>query len=621
MDSKVIMDLTSNPNHLSSEMVCNMLRTGQLSKSSVESVFGNGFANSLLMFESESTILDDISKNLIPSQYDEYTQVYVWGETESGKTSVLGSLFASIENECSNVVWKDDEATNNRRKVLTEAFNRKNRAHAPLQDKNTHNVQAYNVEFSTSRGIASRKYQFSFIEVNIDSEDYWETLQAYGITKKANNKIHLLCFDSSKSEFEQRNQSSSLSQIIPALESNGVLNTSVGLYLLVTKTDLMIRVPLEYRYEAAQTLITARHRNLWQLVVNACYKMNIYDATPIPFSIGDTVLKNLLTPDLSRAKVLLQYPILLKSQPCLTFYQRLLRKGNLATTIIISLAAIASIAYGIAKLIDLIPTAPDDEPVIYNFTEDFLKRESSLMANGKKFTSITNNYDRLSQELYVEQSIVDINGNTLNDIDPKCDNTLHQHLFRTVKKEYSSFFKENNWSTSWEKNVLVKYSKILIRHKSVSDKDRLWLKRNCEYISKLSEISQLISKSNRCQSLSDVQYICNNYKSYLDYPYNNDIDLRNDISSAKQNAYRSYASHLLAQAKNAEIRYQVEKSKISLGLMSLFSSSKLTNLRNSFRQSTSSLRRNIEEALRSITPSESYEANQELKKAKNLIDF
>ena len=615
------MDLASNPNHLSSEQVRQLIISGQISNENAESVFGISFVNNLLIFGSSKITINDISQIITPSDYCEYTQVYVWGKKRSGKTSVLGSLFATIENECSNVVWKDDETTNRRRKELTDVFNRKHRTLSPVQDQNTHCVQAYNVEFTVRRGIASRKYQFSFIEVNIDSDNYWETLLKYGLTKKANNKIHLLCFDSSKGELGQRNQASSLSQIIQKLESTGVLNTSVGLYLLVTKTDLMIRVPLEYRYEAAQTLITASHRKLWQLVVNSCYKMNIYDATPIPFSVGDTMLKDLLKPDLTRAKVLLQYPILLKSQPCLTFYQRLLRKGNLTITMIVSLVVMASAAYGIYKLIDQIPTAPKDEPIIYNFTDDFLKRESELITNGTNFYSVISNFEKLYRELTVEQSITDVNGSPLHDIDTKCMVNLQQDMSRILEREYLFLFRDSDWGSSRKKYTLKTYSELLLRQDHIGAKERNSLKKYNKYVSNLDEIRSLISTSKNCKSLSNVKYVINNYKQYLTYPYKNDSELNTGLTEAKQNAYKSYAKHLLSKAKIAESEYQARKASISSGFLSLFSGTKLQNLKQSFRQSTSSLRSDIEKAIQTITMSESFEANEDLKKAKNLIDF
>ena len=431
-----------------------------------------------------------------------------------------------------------------------------------------------------------------------------------------------MCFDSSRTKIEQQKQAERLSWILRKMDYKGVFATSVGLYLLVTKTDLMIRVPEQHRMEAAQTLITAGHRKLWLDVVNICYKMNIYDATPIPFTVGDTVLKDLLKPDLSRAKALLHYPILLKAQPCLNLFERMLRKGNLKITIAVSIVLLAALGYGVYALLEQIPTPPDKELRAYNFTTDFCSRVNTLIEQESRYNRLVANYENLNWELLAEQSIVDVDGHKLADVKDTCRIVLDNHFGEKLNAEYKRFFKEKDWSKSSKISSLKGYSGLLIKQNNMEYRIREALIDNKAYLSELSEVKHLIWLSDNCKSWSDVKEVCDNYKSYNKYPFSNDVGLRSCLSDAKKKAYESYSRALLKEASKEADNYQAQKARLSSGLLGrLINYSELDNLRDNYKNRTAWLRTRIQEALGRISTDDSSVARNNLLEAERKIDF
>ena len=618
-----IRHLISNPNYLSSKQVREMLVTKRFTTKSFEQVLGAEFVSALKESRGIDIVLSDITQLQSPDDYAEYTQVYVWGQEKSGKTLVLGALFAAIESECENVVWRDYHTADNRRETLVNLFKRRERIFNTISDQNTHDVQTYNVEFTVKGAFGSRKYCFTFIEVNIDSDRCWDTLEIFSdLIKSPNNKIHLMCFDSSRTKIEQQKQAERLSWILRKMEYKGVFATSVGLYLLVTKTDLMIRVPEQHRMEAAQTLITAGHRKLWLDVVNICYKMNIYDATPIPFTVGDTVLKDLLKPDLSRAKALLHYPILLKAQPCLNIFERMLRKGNLKITIAVSIVLLAALGYGVYALLEQIPTPPDKELRAYNFTTDFCSRVNTLIEQESHYARLVANYKDLNWELLAEQSIVDVDGHKLADVKDTCRIVLDNHFGEKLNAEYKRFFKEKDWSKSSKISSLKGYSGLLIKQNNMEYRIREALIDNKAYLSELSEVKHLIWLSDNCKSWSDVKEVCDNYKSYNKYPFSNDVGLRSCLSDAKKKAYESYSRALLSEAIREANSYQRQRDRLTDGFLDpLINFSELNNLKINYRNRTTWLRTRIQEALGRISTDDSSVARDNLLEAERKIDF
>ena len=94
-----IRHLISNPNYLTSKQVRDTLVAKRFTTKSFEQVLGAEFVSNLRESSGVEIVLSDITELQLPDDYAEYTQVYVWGQEKSGKTWVLGSLFAAIESE------------------------------------------------------------------------------------------------------------------------------------------------------------------------------------------------------------------------------------------------------------------------------------------------------------------------------------------------------------------------------------------------------------------------------------------------------------------------------------------------------------------------------------------
>lgn len=616
--NKTLHELISNPNAASSEEVRNMLQNETITATELTSVLGRSVVNELTKQGQQQVTLEDIEGNILLKDYDEFTQVYIWGQSKSGKTSVLGALATAIKTEYILVSCTNKGKSKQRLEKLTQYFSSTQRHYRPLVDENVRASQVYQIECHRREGLTKKTYPLTLIEANIDHTTLvWNDINIF--LKKPNNKIHIFCFDCSLPPLQQKEQARKFLELMDKLREKKVLETSVGIYVLVTKTDLMLRVPVEHRVNTAQTLITAGQQQLWQTIVNACYQMDIYDSTPIPFSIGDSILRDLIRPDLSNAIDLLERPILLKSQPRLNWLQRLLRKGNSTTTAVIVAFVVGMAGYGAYKVLDSLPTAPTESAKVYNFTADFLAREKKLIAKETDYLRAEKAYQDLNWELLVEQNILNSYGDSLKDVSLECRNRLDNDFASKVINRYKYIYSTSTWAENTAAKEVTNQARQLINRGYVAAAQTDSIDRYVGYLNELPKAKAVIARSKQCYTWDDVQYVQNNHRKYLKYPYDNDRYLKPELANCIRNAYESYASHLIYRANRARNDYNSEIRWIEDNVGWLYRHSRINQARNEYRANTLQLKSQIDYALSESSCPETV--RETLRQARQLINF
>lgn len=560
--NKRLHELISNPNYLSSGEVYANLPYKKYCDELI-SVFGYRFVERLKEIENRGTRLESMPLVVPPKRYDEYTQVYVWGGRGSGKTCLLGSLFAVLAEECKSVkvcVEKESDSAVSRRFTRLQSSFFGGYFSTRLEDSCS-GFQMYSMDCVPEGLLRHTHYPLSFIEALPDEAT--TNYHLVKLLKSPNNKIHLFCFDCSGTPAEQQQQAHEFCRLLEQLKDS--LKTSVGLYVVVTKADTMLHVPAEFRHNAAQTLITAKYWQLWQQVVDACYEMNIYDSTPIPFSVGDVVLKDIITPNLTDARSLLHYPILLKSAPRPGVIKKILWSGGWKRTAFILLLILGGIIYALYAAFSIIPTPPLTKPVAYNFERDFVTRVQTQIP-GYDFDASKTAYDNLRYELIVENNIRTMDGSRLIDVTSQCDSTLTNRFAEVVIKHYTAVYSRSDWysKSSW----LVdpgKYANLLCNSPVVANTLRSSLRKDlCRlkgYYDRVPSLTQMMELADGCRSWDDVVYVEKNYTSYQSYPYNNDKVISEFLSNAVRKSHESYSKYLSNSVKRCREKYKSKQEK------------------------------------------------------------
>ena len=119
-----------------------------------------------------------------------------------------------------------------------------------------------------------------------------------------------------------------------------------------------------------------------------------------------------------------------------------------------------------------------------------------------------------------------------------------------------------------------------------------------------------------------MEEVCDDYSSYIKYPFSNDEGLLSDLRAAKKHAYESYSQYLKEEAIRENYNYETQKNRLtSGGLDRLINFSKLKDLRDNCLNRTNSLRNRIKEAMSKISYEDSNEARKSLDEAIEKISF
>lgn len=393
MINPYIKTLIGDDNALGLEELKHYLEEQKVSREELGTVIADDLLDSLNQYINDSLIQTEVLSGSDKLRGDKgRTEVFFWGMKGSGKTSVIGTLLAA-QPQLSDTLNSPEALERSR--SLCEAF-AETGFNTLIPIEKVQEVPSYcsviNADFQDKKGNV---HPFAIVEMN-------EMTANRAILKQTkNDKIHILCYDSTKADFAQDNAFISL---LNQLKNTEVLKHSVGVYLLVTKCDTFANKQRAYRDETAQSLITQEHLNLWTTVRNICAEMQISDATPITYCIGEVRLKRLMKIDLTYARQLIEKPLSLKSNAYRSAVGEVLMFGSLPLTALLLSLVCAGIIYLIYITMPGVSSIPTDKFTQFNFKEYFLEKESAMIP-GKTYYSGVKDFRMLYDELLTEKNV------------------------------------------------------------------------------------------------------------------------------------------------------------------------------------------------------------------------
>ena len=493
------------------------------------------------------------------------TEVYLWGQKGSGKSAVIGSVL-SCQPEC----WTEcgnSAAAQNRAQNLCKAFADTGKD-ALLPDMGV--GYPYNVIKADIRDTHGKVHPLAFIEMQ-------HMLTTDEVLSSQNDKIHILCYDCREAGEEQDKAFISL---LEGLKTRGVLDRSVGVYLVVTKTDSLTNVPYDYRPEVAQTMITADHVDLWTEVKNVCYIVDIFDATPIPYSVGDVKLQKLVKINLADARLFIEKPLCLKSHTYRSWLSSMLRAGSWWSTGLLLTAACAVLIYLAYLMLSKIDPTPTAKIMPFDY-QRYIEEQDKSKIKGGSYLATRRDFDRLANDVNTERHILLADGKSL--LRPSEYTQCYELIYNDFAGAVLSGFDYEFSKTDWSDGILEKLYSAKIQltnghYLSNSNKNKLDDRSNT-YL-KYKRARELVRLSKDCTSVEDVNKVVENVSSYkYDDKLANNTSLIEELDNAKDNAYESCARSLLSRATSLYRLFVQKKEDISrrYEFYEIFSKSRATN--------------------------------------------
>ncbi|MBR2168662.1 MAG: hypothetical protein IJ920_10220 [Paludibacteraceae bacterium] len=269
------------------------------------------------------------------------TEVYFWGTRATGKTCAMGAVLSSAKKEgaliaqnCEHRVYLDQLSN------LFAIGGYGNICNLPPSTQKD-SISELNMKFIDEK---NKKHKVTFVDLAgemvtgiykiqngiplLDSEKATVDQILSYLQNPYNNKIHFFVLEYGAANKEVKELSSmgysgvyqgdiltSIAQFLD--EKGGLRKSTVGVYGLVTKSDL-IDVQLgtspadrpKLAYDYVNQSLTA----FWKAINIACEKANVKDVKTIAFSIGDVFAQNLCVFDGTDSKKIVNR-LLLKTKP------------------------------------------------------------------------------------------------------------------------------------------------------------------------------------------------------------------------------------------------------------------------------------------------------------------
>lgn len=551
--NKLIKNLVFNENSLSLNDLKQMIDTGSISQENLYSVLDKEIADAAV---SELQTKYEVPIGGIQERFDEHTDVFFWGMQDTGKTTIIGSLLSAAGKRVQSV--HNTLEMNNRFRLLQNAFTPKE-TYSLLPDDRSDKLEVINVDIEENN-LWKRKHPLSLIEV---PEQYTEIKELKEMLRNRMDKIHFLCFDTADKDNEKEEhyfnkQISYLHNVLLYLKELKALDHSVGIYVLVTKIDGNPFIPKNERKLAAQTMITANQANFWYEIRQICHHMNIYDATPLPFTIGDVKLQRLVKVNNTMAENLIEKPILLKSHPYKSMMNTLLNFGNKWLTLLICIIVAGCIGYKLYKDRELLNEGPQATVKPYNFIDEFINKEKRLIKD-VPYEKSYSSFNELEAMLQTEAFLSKQDGKPLLPADTikLLGKTLYNDFSKAVENKAHNAFKSENWSANikdlaWQCKRLKKGNYLTFEHERELDKIY-------NTIQDYHTVRNLISRKITCKSLAEVNAIKDEFSIFASSEVRNDTIVSKGLENIVPKAQLSYAKHLVEQAKQ---RYQQYKQAL-----------------------------------------------------------
>lgn len=566
-----IEPLVGNENALSLKDLRQLLFDAKVKREELDSVLSDELLKCVDDFMVNKLVAEDVPEgsSVLTGELGR-TEVYFWGTKGAGKTCVIGSLLAAQPEGVEGVNERDSL---NRARTLIRIFNHKDTDMVLLPSASKvsktsatgSNPSVVNFDLTDSNG---HKHPLSLIEMANAS------VEQDILKQTANDKIHILCYDGTRAGVVQ---DTLFINLLSELKKAGVMEHSVGVYLLVTKIDALDNIPRDYQEEVAQTMITADHLDLWMAVKNVCYEMQILDATPIPYSIGDVKLQSAVVPNLQCASRLIDKPLALKSHPYRSTMGRVLRMGSWwSTAVLIGIACIA-LLYGVCLTASNLAPMPDDEIKPFDFRAYFDKLEAEQVKGGTYYRN-HDKYDALRQMLKTESELRTKDGQRVLSARDyiQCDKALNNDFAEMLYGGMQYEFKQS----SWNEGVLDRLrheSRELLSGTHLTSSKRSALNDAIATLDKYYNAKEIIGLSDACKTLDDVQTVKQSIEEYREPPFSNNTRLQQQLEGTLDKAYLSCARNTCDEAHQKYMDFMFEWERISF-----LDVSEMRDLRNRF---------------------------------------
>ncbi|MBR5685221.1 MAG: hypothetical protein IKX18_03590 [Muribaculaceae bacterium] len=517
-----------------------MMEQGDVELSDLSAVLGDTIAADMLNV-SKTRILSMPGGGIYEAP-EQGNLVVLWGTHASGRSSVIASLL-SLKDMTPILPVSVDETTRDiqsRMQLMTRFFKCEDRYQA-LPSMAGNPVEVYHARYK--RGL--RTYNLSFLEANVHD---WTAVNE--ILKTNTRQIHLFCIDC-RQDIDQQVDEHKL--VTKQLIEAGHLQQAAGVYVLVTKADLM-NTPEPYLDNAVQTMVTTTGAaDFWHMIRNKCKETYIYNEQPIVCSVGDYVLTDYARLDHNHTQRLCDEYILPKCEHRHWGLVRLLKMGSKKMAAIVALCVLALLAIAAAKFINVLDKPPTRELEPFDYVDSFTEEVSKKLRENVDYEEACEAYRLLRNDLDIERSILlkgkshVLSDNAFN----RCDRKLSDAFSRILNSRMQAFFNTDNWSqdTAFIYKALTQLNELYSHHVNMDINNASDCGQYRDYLMCYRDtVRHVINKMSDCSSVSDVETLVPVAKRLMnEYPYSNDTELNDQLMKVPYEAYFSCTQSLIDQ--------------------------------------------------------------------------
>lgn len=554
--NKIAKDILFNPTHYTVAEIKTLIRKRKIMSEDVAKIIKDEAFELFEKLTSDDSLLPSVG---IYEPNELSNIVVLWGARDSGKTSLIGSLLSLrgfkyvVKPDSLNFINRYGNNDDNSKGFLTRSFMSSgwqkmfcSTADGPIETIHTVYKQHW----------FSRSYPISFIEVNLtksgscteeEKDLNWDYLihslkQNYG-------HIHLFCLDCNPNVNDSldkalQRQITYFNHVISNLKINGLIDEASAIYIVVMKTDLM-NAPEEFIENAAQTLVTSSLANFWQLVRNICYEKNIYNAQPVTSSIGRFALKDLAKLNTDYTRKIFHHQIIKKCQSRKLIIERWLDIKVWWLKWVVLFACIMGIIWGASTSLEILSGMPEDAVLPFDYGA-FFKEEIKMGIRQEEYETARLKYHQLVYDLSTERKIQTNDGSQIlsEELAGSLDSLLTVTFAPVLSESIKAFFETDTWSSQKVKCDHYKWdTKTLIDSKYLTDSQNKVFIDCRRYLNNLPKVLKYIRDSKSCTNMYDITIIKTDSSEWNIYPYKNDISLKDHLTNAVYNAYRSATNY------------------------------------------------------------------------------
>ncbi len=458
--------------------------------------------------------------------------ITLWGVPSSGRTSIIASLLSLKGMTPIKPNHSDDTSCKIRSKIeaMSKVFQCLERYQA-LPEVGSGSPEVYHAKYKHQW----RSYNLSFLKACLEDWDVVNT-----VLESNQRQIHIFCIDCRQDIGMQVEEHK---QVIELLSNH--LSYAVGMYVLVTKCDMM-NCPELYLENAAQTLVTASGASeLWRLIRNKCKANLIYNEQPIVSSVGDFVLKDYAQLRSDYTQRLCDDFIIPKCEHNHWGVVKLLKMGSKGMAALVILLIISLLGFGGYQLFSMLGKDPTTPLKPYDYTNNFVNDIGIFLNEDAIYESACEVYDSLRFDLNVERSLKTKNGDSvLPNMDYfRCDSTLTNAFSSIMIKRMQMHFNSDAWSqdSAFMAQALPRLNE-LYSHRDHMEKgnDSVCVQYRKYLLCYRDSIKMVINTMDLCKSINDVDVVVKVAKCWAgEYPFCNDSHLDSLLYDAPRQAYCS----------------------------------------------------------------------------------